>query len=135
LLDVRIYPASGRSDTYYWDAFGVPFPRNLFLFSWGVDSLGCILVGVGFVTQFVFSHVPREAPRLEVPAQTGEEVRASGFRFTVYSTPYVPCVVEFSLDLKAWLPLTTNGMVSGQVEIVDPKATNVVRRFYRAKKG
>jgi hypothetical protein len=135
LLDVRIYPASGRSDTYYWDAFGVPFPRNLFLFSWGVDSLGGILVGVGFVTQFVFSHVPREAPRLEVPAQTGEEVRASGFRFTVYSTPYVPCVVEFSLDLKAWLPLTTNGMVSGQVEIVDPKATNVVRRFYRAKKG
>jgi hypothetical protein len=134
LLDIRIYP--GRSGSYsYWDTFGVPFPRNLFLGAHGPDSLGGTLTGVGYVTQFVFSHVPREAPRLEVPAQRGEEVRANGFRFTVYSTPYVPCVVEFSLDLKAWLPLATNGMVSRQVEIVDPKATNVVRRFYRAKKG
>jgi hypothetical protein len=135
LLDVRIYP--GRSRSYsYWDGFGVPFPRNIFACSADPDSLGSYpLASVGYVTQFVFSHVPREAPRLEVPAQTGEAVRANGFRFTVFSTPYVPCVVEFSLDLKAWLPLTTNGMVNRQVEIVDPKATNVVRRFYRAKKG
>ena len=44
-------------------------------------------------------------------------------------------ILEASSDFHLWIPLSTNGAVSGQFEWIDPALTNVSYRFYRAREA
>ena len=40
--------------------------------------------------------------------------------------------VQTSIDLKQWSPMTTVTNLAGTLEVTDPGAANLMRRFYRA---
>ena len=42
-------------------------------------------------------------------------------------------VVEASTDPKQWSPMTTVTNLTGTLELTDPDAANLLRRFYRAE--
>jgi hypothetical protein len=74
------------------------------------------------------------AARLTPLAQTAADIRQRGFRWVVAGDGR-SVRIEFSEDLSTWTPLAMQEVVApiGGVEVNDPSATNVPRRFYRAR--
>ena len=72
--------------------------------------------------------------RLSPVSQTAADIQRSGFRLRVFGEGN-RVVVERSDDLMRWTPLSAEGIVapSEDVEVIDPGATNAMKRFYRAR--
>jgi GH25 family lysozyme M1 (1,4-beta-N-acetylmuramidase) len=99
---------------------------DTFVFS-AADNLGnsaTALMGVAVV-----SPVLRFRTNSIQLAGEGFRVRLDGARGTN------PVVIDASSDLASWNPLVTNPPVYGSVQVLDPAATNFVRRFYRASQA
>jgi hypothetical protein len=71
--------------------------------------------------------------RLAAPAQTAAEVAAQGFRLTLTGVSNLWYRVERSPDLVRWGALATNLGTGGPQPLTDAEATNILRRFYRAR--
>lgn len=65
-----------------------------------------------------------------MPSLDGSQI--NGYRFLI-TGPAHACVIEFSTDLQDWIPLQTNSITSGGLEIIDSSPATVPRRFYRAR--
>ncbi|HWI55785.1 MAG TPA: hypothetical protein VNZ22_01060, partial [Bacillota bacterium] len=55
------------------------------------------------------------------------------FGFNISGPSGVVVVIEASTNFLDWVPVQTNGLVNGQVHIVDPQAGLLSNRFYRAR--
>jgi hypothetical protein len=73
----------------------------------------------------------RRHPRLIVPPQQGEAIRASGCNLLLDGDGPVTCVIECSEDLLQWRPISTNLLDGIQITITDTDASSAPRRFYR----
>ena len=55
------------------------------------------------------------------------------FRACLEGTPGYRYVIEYSGDLRDWLPLQTNVLSGSRLEIRDPGVGGAPKRFYRAR--
>lgn len=62
-----------------------------------------------------------------------EQFQTNGTRFFLSGVSNQLYQVEYSTNLQNWNSLQTNRASTAELEIIDPSATNDVRRFYRAK--
>ncbi|MFN0066539.1 MAG: hypothetical protein ACKVYV_02785 [Limisphaerales bacterium] len=71
--------------------------------------------------------------RLAAPPQTVEEIAGQGFRLTLTGVSNLWYRVERSPDLVRWGTLATYLGAAGPLPLTDAEATNLLRRFYRAR--
>jgi hypothetical protein len=72
-------------------------------------------------------------PRLHVVSKTAADILSSGFRLLLDGVSNQNYVVEASTDFIAWSAIQTNRLSASSVEFLDTGATNLPRRFYRAR--
>jgi hypothetical protein len=72
-------------------------------------------------------------PRLRTAPQSSSQIRTSGFRFYLQGLSNVAYVVDYRQASPTWVPLVTNTLQSAEVQLMDPGATNVSSRLYRAR--
>ena len=79
---------------------------------------------------------PASPLSVHVALQTADEIKINGFRITVQGSPGTRFVLESSDALNVWTALSTNQIPSSalQIQLADPIASNVPRRFYRVHK-
>jgi hypothetical protein len=76
-------------------------------------------------------------PTLRAQPQTSGELQTNGFRFLLSDDPDFAYIVEYSPNCADWFELGTNlitRLAGNEVEFVDTSATNVMQRFYRARR-
>ena len=56
-----------------------------------------------------------------------------GFRLNLLKPATSNCVIEASTDIMNWTPIYTNTSGSTNISYIDPAATNMVYRYYRAR--
>ena len=72
-------------------------------------------------------------PELQIPSQTGRSIQEQGCRLRLTGTPNAFYATEHSPDLEQWQPLSANQFLGVPLDLLDPGATNVPTRFYRAR--
>jgi len=77
----------------------------------------------------VIGLLPEEAVRMGSWGFTSEGY----FNFRLLGATESRYVIEVSLDLRQWVPVSTNGPVNGELECVHPASQSLPRGFYRAK--
>jgi hypothetical protein len=75
----------------------------------------------------------RLRPKLSMPLQCADEIRTNGCRLILASDSPVTCIVESSVDLIHWTPISTNRLSGVAVHVNDPDAWAAPRRFYRVR--
>jgi hypothetical protein len=75
----------------------------------------------------------RALPQLSFPPQTGASIATQGFRMILTGSLNQFYKLEYSPDLKDWQPLSTNQFLGVPNDLLDPGATNIPVRFYRAR--
>jgi hypothetical protein len=85
------------------------------------------------VREAIKSRCGHRRPKLEVPPQQGNDIRANGYRLTLNSGSLTNCVVECSTNLVDWVPIQTLTLTGTQIQIVDPGARSASARFYRLR--
>ena len=80
---------------------------------------------------------PLITPRcqLTIPPEASARLARDGFRLLLAGEAGRDYVTEYSDDLVHWWPLATNQVANANlaVEIVDPQATHLMKRFYRGR--
>lgn len=76
---------------------------------------------------------PPAIVRLRANPQTAASIRTNGFRFLLTGESNRLYATEFSSNLTTWVPILTNQYLGTELEIIDIRATNAPRRFYRAR--
>lgn len=83
------------------------------------------------------SSQPLITPRcqLTIPPDGSARMARDGFRLLLAGEANRDYVTEYSDELIHWWPLATNHVANANlaVEIVDPQATNLMKRFYRGR--
>jgi hypothetical protein len=68
-----------------------------------------------------------------VPLQCEDEIRTNGCRLVLSGEGPGTCVIECSVDLIHWTPISTNVLSGATIPIVDPASRTAPRRFYRLR--
>ena len=80
-------------------------------------------------TPLQYNYTAASPPPSLVPSGLGTNGQ---FQFTITGiSPGRTSVVQSSLDLTSWIPISTNVAVTRAIQVSDPEATNFVQRFYR----
>jgi hypothetical protein len=120
----------GDVETY---SLSIDGAANLFVSGmfYGSASFGDFtVVGAGQIDAFV-AKLGTKRPRLALDPGAGG-LNANGFQMTLFSEFGARLEVEGSVNLTDWLPLVNLTNSFGTLELTDPSATNLSRRFYRA---
>jgi hypothetical protein len=72
-------------------------------------------------------------PGLRALPQSTADIRTLGFRLLLEGVSNQNYVVEASTDFITWSATRTNRLTATDVEFLDASATNLSRRFYRAR--
>jgi alpha-L-rhamnosidase len=96
----------------------------------GIATNGYVsLPGIGSGTHII----KRTTPFQFDSGSTNLQMTTNGFRTQLSGLNGTGSVIIYaSTDLLDWLPIFTNSAVTGTIPLLDPKATNYSRRFYKA---
>jgi hypothetical protein len=79
------------------------------------------------------SNCGRRRPRLFFPNQEMSNIRLNGAQMFLEGDGPVTCVIECSVDLNLWRPISTNLLNGVTIEIRDVDPLQGPRRFYRVR--
>ena len=133
---LKVFATGSAPLTYQWQHEGtnVPGATNATLVSSLVGSYSVHVSNAVGSTVSAPANIILTTPVLRFDGSPGAMfLAADGLHFQLLGlSGRGPVVVLASQNLVNWTPILTNPPVTGQLAFVDPGATNLARRFYRA---